>query len=99
MLVHTVFFWLKKDLSADQVAEFHIGVESLRGIRSAEAVYVGTPADPPQRPVIDNTYDVCLTVILQDLPAHDRYQDDPLHQAFIGNFKDYWEAVKIYDAD
>lgn len=99
MLVHTVFFWLKKELSADQVAQFRAGVESLKGIDSAEAAYVGTPAETAERPVIDQSYDVCLTVILKDIPAHDAYQADPIHQKFIGQFKDFWETVKVYDAD
>jgi hypothetical protein len=99
MLVHTVLFWLKKDLDADQTADFRKGVESLRGIDSAEAVYVGTPSNTPERPVIDSSYDFCLTVILKDIPAHDAYQADPIHQAFIAKYKDFWEKVKIYDAD
>lgn len=99
MLVHTVFFWLKKDLNVEQVAEFRAGVETLKNIDSAEAVYVGTPSETPERPVIDSSYDFCLTVILKDIPAHDAYQADPLHQAFISNFKDFWDSVKIYDAD
>ena len=35
----------------------------------------------------------------KDVPAHDTYQADPIHQAFIAEFKDSWEAVKVYDAD
>jgi len=99
MLIHTVFFWLKKGLSNDQVAQFHAGVETLQQIDSADAVYVGTPSKTPERPVIDSSYDVCLTVILKDIPAHDAYQADPIHQDFIDQFKEYWETVKVYDAD
>ena len=99
MLVHTVLFWLKKDLEADQVARFREGVESLKNISSADAVYVGTPSDTPERPVIDTSYDFCLTVILKDIPSHDAYQADPIHQEFIDNCKEFWDTVKIYDAD
>jgi len=99
MLVHTVLFWLRKDLDGDQVTEFRLGLESLTLIESAEAVYIGTPADTPERPVIDTSYDFCLTVLLKDLEAHDRYQEHPRHQDFIGRFKDFWKKVQIYDAD
>ena len=99
MLVHTVLFWLKEDLDADQIAKFRSGVETLKDIESAEAVYVGTVADTPDRPVIDTSYDFCLTVLLKDIPAHDAYQEHQIHQEFISNFKDYWAEVKIYDAD
>jgi hypothetical protein len=32
------------------------------------------------------------------MEAHDAYQQDPLHQAFLAN-KELWERVQIYDAD
>ncbi|WP_269524364.1 Dabb family protein [Coraliomargarita parva] len=99
MLVHTVLFWLRKDLQGDEITNFRIALETLKGIEAAEAVYIGCPAATPERPVIDNSYDFCLTVILKDMQAHDDYQVDPLHQAFINGNKDLWKQVKIYDAD
>ncbi len=98
MLVHTVFFWLRKDLSDAQVAAFKAALESLKSIESAEAVYTGSPAPTPERPVIDASYDYCLTVLLKDLAAHDRYQADPLHQRFLEENRALWDAVRIYDA-
>lgn len=99
MLVHTVLFWLKEDLSEAQRAGFVEGLESLRRIQAAEAVHIGTPAKTPERPVIDQSYDFCLTVLLTDLAAHDAYQEDPLHTAFLEEFRPCWETVRIYDAD
>ncbi len=98
MLVHTVYFWIKKDLSEERRAAFVQGVESLAGIGCAEAVYIGTPA-ATSRPVIDRTYDIGLTVLLKDMEAHDAYQVDPLHVAFLDSFRNDWERVVIYDAD
>ncbi len=99
MLVHTVFFWLKRELDGDEITHFRMGLETLKGIESAEAVYIGTPADTPERPVIDKSYHFCLTVILKDMAAHDAYQADPRHQDFLASFKESWKKVKIYDAD
>jgi hypothetical protein len=99
MLVHTVLFWLKKDLDGDKVTDFRIGLETLTTIETAEAVYVGTPAATAERPVVDTSYDFCLTVIAKDVAAHDAYQVDQRHADFIGTFKDYWSKVQIYDAD
>lgn len=98
MFVHTVYFWLKKDLSANDRAAFMEGVASLTGIASTSAVYIGTPADT-HRPVVDRTYDVALTVLLEDPAAHDAYQIDPIHKTFVENFGTCWEKVVIYDAD
>jgi hypothetical protein len=99
MLVHTVYFWLKTNLSPEDGQKFRDGVDALATIESTEQVIIGTPAGTTQRPVIDDSYDCGLTVILKDLPAHDSYQDDPIHHKFIADCKDLWERVQIYDAD
>ena len=98
MLVHTVYFWLKPELTPAQRAEFRRGVESLAGIKAVEAVHVGTPAATEKRPIIDDSYSVALTVICRDVAAHDAYQVDPLHLAFVERFKSFWTRVQIYDA-
>jgi len=98
MLVHTVFFWLRSDLSDAQRTDFRAGVDSLADIPCAEAVYIGTPSTT-DRPVIDKSYDIGLTVVLKDMAAHDAYQIDPVHRQFVDKFGSYWERVVIYDAD
>jgi len=98
MLVHTVLFWLRKDLDADQIAAFRAALETIKAIRHAEAVYIGTPAATGDRPVIDKSYDFCLTTLFKDMAAHDAYQEDPIHIEFLKN-KDLWQQVKIYDAN
>ncbi len=98
MLIHTVLFWLRKDITEDQLKGFTEGLESMKAIQHAEAVYVGTPAATAERPVIDTSYDYCLTVVLKDVATHDAYQLDPIHIEFLKN-KDLWERAVIYDAD
>ncbi len=98
MLVHTVLFWLRRDLEDDAINAFRLGLESLKTIESTEAVYIGRPANTPARPVIDGSYDFCLTVLLADVAAHDAYQDHPRHHEFLEKFASYWQQVKIYDA-
>jgi hypothetical protein len=98
MLIHTVLFWLRKDLSSSEREDFKAALDSLKDIPSAAAVYVGSPSSTPARPVIDASYDFCLTVLLEDMAAHDAYQQSPLHQAFLEN-NELWERVQIYDAD
>ena len=98
MLVHTVYFWLKPELTAAQRADFRRGVESLAGIKAVEKVHVGVPAPTAKRPIIDDSYAVALTVICRDVAAHDTYQADPIHLAFVERFKSCWNRVQIYDA-
>lgn len=99
MLVHTVYFWLKPGLTAAQRAAFRRGVESLAAIPHVAQVHVGTPAAVPDRPVVDKTFDVGLTVMCKDIAAHNAYQTDPIHRAFVARFSSYWNRVQIYDAE
>ncbi|MBI4626789.1 MAG: Dabb family protein [Verrucomicrobia bacterium] len=99
MLVHTVYFWLKPELSPAQRADFRRGVESLAGIKAVDRTYIGVPAATPKRPIIDDSYSLALTVVCMDLAAHDAYQVDPIHLAFVDNFKTFWTRVQIYDAE
>lgn len=99
MLLHIVVFWLKKDLSEEELKTFENEVRSLENISSVEQLFVGKPASTTKRPVIDDSYDFCLTVMLRDIAGHDTYQEDPLHLEFIKNCSHMWEKVKIYDAD
>ena len=99
MLVHTVYFWLKPELTAAQRADFRRGVESLGGVKSVEKIYVGTPAKTEKRPVIDDSYSVALTVLCKNVAAQNAYQVDPIHLKFVEQFKTFWTRVQIYDAE
>ena len=44
---------------------------------------------------MDFSYDYCLTVLLPNMTAHDDYQEDALHTAFLEQFNTYWKAVTI----
>lgn len=98
MLIHTVLFWLKPEVTAQQKQAMLEGLKSLQGIKSAESVFVGTPAALPERPVRDSSYDFALTVVFKDIPSHDAYQIDPLHKAFNEKHRPLWARVQIYDA-
>lgn len=98
MLVHTVLFWIKKRLDGPELTEFRMGLESLKHIKHAKSVFIGTPAEVADRPVLQKGYDYCLTVVFKDIAAHDAYQADPIHQAFLTNHKDKFRRVRVIDA-
>ncbi|HSI34194.1 MAG: Dabb family protein [Phycisphaerae bacterium] len=97
MFIHTVYFWLKPgtpEAARDQlVRECR---EYLGKIESVRHLWAGVPAMTP-REVVDNTYGVGLTVVLDDSAGHDHYQVAPLHKDFIERNKQHWERVQIYD--
>lgn len=98
MLVHTVFFWLKEGSPAGERQRLTESCLQLLGkVPTVRRIWAGPPAKTPKRDVIDDSYDVGLTVVLDDLPAHDVYQEHPLHKEFIARHKEHWERVRIYD--
>jgi hypothetical protein len=98
MLVHTVYFWLRPDLSEAQRAEFRRGAEELAGIKVVENLHIGTPAATAARPIIDHSFSLAMTLVVKDVAAHDAYQTDPIHRVFVEKFKTFWTRVQIYDA-
>ena len=99
MLVHSVYFWLKPGLTAPQRSGFRAEVGKLSAIRSIERIYVGVPSAIAERSVTDRSFDVALTIVFKDGPAHDAYQVDPVHLAFVEGNKESWSRVLIYDSE
>lgn len=97
MLSHHVLFWLKADTTEDQKAAFRKGLESLEKIESVTNFHVGVPA-PIERGVVDTTYTFSLVLFFEDLAGHDVYQVHALHQAFLDEFRGFFEKVVIYDS-
>jgi hypothetical protein len=49
--------------------------------------------------VIDKSYSVGLTVLCKDIAAHNAYQIDPIHLAFVERCKPYWARIQVYDCE
>ena len=99
MLVHSVYFWLKENLSNEDRAKFLEGVKTLATIESTTHVFIGEPATTEPRPIIDHSYDFGLTVVLEDIRSHDEYQTDPIHLQFVEDCGHLWDRVQIYDSE
>lgn len=98
MLIHSVYFWFKADADPAVVARFEGGLKRLCQIPDVQSGHYGRPATTPQRPVIDDSYAWALIATFADVAAHDRYQEHPVHHAFVDEFKATWESVRVYDA-
>jgi hypothetical protein len=99
MLVHTVYFYLKPDLTAEQRESFRQEVARLGEIPLMQAFYLGTPAGVPARPVIDLTFSYAITCVFRSVAEHDLYQSHPVHLEFIARCKEWWDRVQVYDAE
>ncbi len=98
MISHHVLFWLKADTTPDQHTAFRKSLETLENIEVVKFFHVGTPA-PIERAVVDTTYTFSLLLSFDDLDAHNVYQGHALHQAFLEEFRVFFERVVIYDAE
>lgn len=97
MIAHHVLFWLKADITPEQKIAFRESLETLNDIEVIDLFHIGTPA-PIERAVVDTTYTFSLLISFEDLEAHNVYQTHPLHQAFLDEFRVFFEKVVIYDA-
>ena len=97
MFIHSVYFWLRANLTADEDREFAAGLASLRAIDGVVHGYIGVPAST-DRPVIERGYSRALVLIFADQQAHDAYQVHPVHDAFRSDCGGFWTAVRIYDS-
>ena len=97
MLVHTVFFWMKKN--APKGAAKQTMKDALKYLKapSVKNLWAGLPAKTEARDVINATYDVGLTVTFDSIADHDAYQEDPEHQVFIKRNKKNWLRVEVFD--
>lgn len=98
-MVHSVFFWLKEDLSDEDKASFLKGCQSLATIETVKACYIGPPSSTEARDVVDNSYGMALLVHFDDIEGQNAYQTDPIHLKFIEDHKDKWTKVVVYDND
>lgn len=97
MLVHAVYFWLKSDITDDDIKRFETKANALLKIPSVKNGWVGKPSST-DRPVIDRSYSFALVVVFDDMAGHDIYQDHPIHDDFRDSCSMLWTAVKIYDS-
>jgi hypothetical protein len=97
MFVHSVFFWLRDDLTGEERERFLRGVNSLTTISSVRYAWVGRPA-PTDRPVIERSYSYSLTAVFDGEAEQDEYQVDPVHDDFREQCGDLWSRVLIYDS-
>jgi hypothetical protein len=97
MLIHTVYFWVDATASAADREQLARDCRELLGkIPVVRQLWAGPPALTP-RAVVDNSYAVGLTVVLDDVAAHDVYQEHPWHKEFIARHQPHWARVQVYD--
>lgn len=97
-MIHNVYFWLKPDLSPEQVETFESELIALKTIDYLEHGFVGKPAPTEARPVTDHSFNYSLTLHFKNLEDHEFYQKDCLkHKHFVDTCKPFFDRVIVYD--
>ena len=98
VFVHTVYFWLKAEVSDNDRIAFEDALRKLGTSTTTSGYYWGSPLQIEKRGVVDDSYDYAITSFFDSLEEHDTYQSsDPIHLEFIESNKHLWDSVKVYD--
>ena len=95
--IHTVFFWMKAEVTEAQKADFvKNGMGKLKDSPQIYRAFFGPPAGTP-REVVDNSYDFAWICHFKNKEDQDAYQSEPIHLKFIEDYNHLWERVQVYD--
>jgi hypothetical protein len=98
MLIHSVYFSLRPDLTASELALYDQRLASLLTIDGIVHGWTGVPA-ATDRAVIDRNYSRALIIVFTDAAAEAAYQVDPIHDVFRDECHTFWTQVRIFDAE
>ena len=99
MLSHQVFFTMK-DRSEERAANLIDAAKThLTGHPGCVFFGVGMRDVDYTRPVNDLDFDVALNIVFQTRADHDEYQIAERHLQFIDEQKDFWQTVRVFDAE
>src|SRR5688572_2605914 len=98
MFVHHVFFWLKEDITKEEIQKFKDTVKTLLTIDVVKFGDVGAPSST-DRPVIERSYSYSLLLVFDNKEGHDIYQPHEVHKKFVDTCSHLWTRVQIYDSE
>ncbi|MGC6582750.1 MAG: Dabb family protein [Akkermansiaceae bacterium] len=96
---HHVYFWLKEDRQdAESIATFEAGLAALSQSPNIANSHWAKPAATAERPVTDHSWSYAISFEFTSMAEHDAYQEnDPIHDQFITDFKEWWVKVLVMD--
>lgn len=96
-ILHYVLFWLREDLTEQEVKGFEDFFKELSKIPGLKSLSYGKPAAANPRPVVDNTFSYNLVVIVDSLKELGVYENHPIHLEAIKNYSHLWTKVVVHD--
>jgi hypothetical protein len=97
-IAHVVFFTLKDKSPERQQSLIEACNKYLKPQPGVLSFSSGVREADLQREVNDTEFDVSLMLVFESREAHDRYQADAAHDAFIAEQKENWAQVRVFDS-
>ncbi|KAB5490204.1 MULTISPECIES: Dabb family protein [Flagellimonas] len=96
---HVVYFWFKNPDSQADRATFEASLKKfLDNSQYAKTKFIGKPPKAI-RDVVDDSFTYSLILSFESAEDQAAYQTEPPHLVFIGECKDLWEKVIVYDSE
>lgn len=97
MVHHVVMCWLKEPGNAEAREQLIRASHALESVPGVVRVHAGT-ALPSDRPVVDDSFDVGIVIVLKDTAALPDYLEHPTHRDLVGSvLQPFTQRVLIYD--
>ncbi|HLT86457.1 MAG TPA: Dabb family protein [Sphingobacterium sp.] len=96
-ILHSVYFWLKDDITEEEEQDFLNFFEELRKVPGVQTLQYGKPAPTNPRPVVDNSFQYNLVVTFQNMDDINTYETHPAHISAAEQYSKYWTNVEVRD--
>ncbi len=94
---HVIMVWLKEPGSAKMREQFVNASRELNTLPGIISRHVGVVL-PSDRPIVDDSFDVAVTVTLKDKAAFEAYMDNPKHKQIVdAKLKPLVNKIVAYD--
>jgi len=97
-IVHSVYFWLKENISDEEEQDFLNFFAELRKVPGVQTLQYGKTAPTNPRPVVDHSFQYNLLVTFASMEDINTYETHPIHTAAAEQYSKYWEKVEVRDA-
>jgi Stress responsive A/B Barrel Domain len=95
---HYLLFWLKPELTSEQVKDFQTFFEGLKKLPYVKNVRYGGPANSTPRPVIDNSFTYNASMEFDSLEDLETYGKLDGHLALVAKYKPFFNKMMVHDS-
>ena len=95
---HYLLFWLKPELTSDQVKDFQNFFEGLKKLPYVKNVRYGGPANSSPRPVMDNSFTYNASMEFDSLEDLETYGKLDGHLALVAKYKPFFNKMMVHDS-